>query len=214
MFTIIHRVITENTMTRLRNAVRKTITQHQVEISQHHWNKDEIKVTKLGYVIGLHPVHYSNKEAQKKMMQLIKKSDTSVKMPPFKMVLATPQLKDNLAITRTKVFAFELKSKDVKNALKILKKTSMGELRFLPFNLKYKHKATFIKAIKLQNKTMQQTYVAPLVSVTKSMMFYLKEQIVNIEGVQDVIATTQTPNAGRWNILIDKKMFHSTRETL
>ena len=26
MFTIIHRVITENTMTRLRNAVRKTIT--------------------------------------------------------------------------------------------------------------------------------------------------------------------------------------------
>ena len=61
---------------------------------------------------------------------------------------------------------------------------------------------------------MQQTYVAPLVSVTKSMMFYLKEHILNIEGVQDVIATTKTPNAGRWNILIDKKMCHSTRETL
>ena len=62
-------------MTRLRNAVRKTITQHQVKTSQHHWNKDEIEVTKLGYVIGLHSVHYSNEEAQKKMMQLIKKSN-------------------------------------------------------------------------------------------------------------------------------------------
>ena len=69
-------------------------------------------------------------------------------------------------------------------------------------------------AIKFQNAVINNTYVAPLVSVMEAMMFYIKEHLLQIHGVKDVVATSRTSIMGRWNILIDRDSFHATRETI
>ena len=86
-FTIVHHLITMLTMAMLPDAVCKIMTKHQVKLSQHHWNKEDVNVTKLGYVIGLHPVHYSTEEAQKKVGQLFQQSAPSKRCLRFEWCL-------------------------------------------------------------------------------------------------------------------------------
>ena len=126
----------------------------------------------------------------------------------------TPRSCVNSEMVKTKAFAIKVKTKDVKQAIATMKTVSLGDLCFLPMKTQHKHRDIFLMAIKFQNAVINDTYVAPLVSVTEAMMFYIKEHLLQIHGVKDVVATSSTSIMGRWNILIDRESFHATRETI
>ena len=130
------------------------------------------------------------------------------------MVLMTPCSRVNSEMVKTKAFAIKVKAKDVKQAIATMKTVSLGDLRFLPMKTQHARKDIFLMAIKFQNAVINDTYVAPLVSVTEAMMFYIKEHLLQIHGVKDVVATSRMSIMGRWNILIDRDSFHATRETI
>ena len=113
------------------------------------------------------------------------------------MVHTTPRSCVNSEIVKTKAFAIEVKAKDVNQAIATMKTVSLGELRFLPMKTQQARRDTFLMAIKFQNAVINNTYVAPLVSVTEAMMFYRKEHLLQIHGVKDVVATSRMSITGR-----------------
>ena len=105
---VIHRIKTTHSLQVLRRSVKTILNTNQCQVIYHHWKETEPDIIQLGHIIGIHPNHHSQEEAQ----ALVAKSITDATMPPFCLVYSTPSISTTTGESRTKAYALKILRKD------------------------------------------------------------------------------------------------------
>lgn len=85
---------------------------------------------------------------------------------------------------------------------------------FLMARLRFTHPKSFANALKMQNKTMTETYAIPLINTSPDEIFYLQPLLETTAGVIAVLPTRRTTKTGRYNILVKSKDFKQVRANI
>ena len=72
----------------------------------------------------------------------------------------------------------------------------------------------YANGLKLQNQHIHDRYIVPVTGITEAMMLHMQPHLKDIKGVHDVFPTQQTQARGRWNVIVDKALFASTRHEI
>ena len=212
-YSVLHRVTTQYSLAKLKSSVESILQKYKCRVTHHFWNEDEYDIMKIGHLIGLNPSHYSPSLAQQIVSDSIKLN--GLEMPPFRLVFSTPSvITSNKENVRTKAYSFEIRKRDQAEAFDVLSKEPLGTLRILPRQIKYTNPSAYTNGLKLQNHTISNNYIIPVTGITREMMFYMRPYFTKIEGVQAVFPTQQTQAIGRWNVIVDKALFISTRAVI
>lgn len=123
------------------------------------------------------------------------------------MIYSSPRILNDECNIRSKVYAVEFERKNTRDVLRCLKETFAGMTMFLMARLCFTHPKSFANALKMQNKTMTETYAIPLINTTPDEIFYLQPLLETTAGVIAVLPTRRTTKTGRYNILVKSKDF-------
>jgi hypothetical protein len=77
--------------------------------------------------------------------------------------------------------------------------------------MQHTHPLAYENGLKLQNHILHDKYIVPVLHITPTMMHSMKPRLQGIQGVHDVFPTQHTHENGRWNIIVNKDTFHTTR---
>jgi len=143
--------------------------------------------------------------------QMLKTKESKGKCPPLHMIYSSPRITLDDRTISTKAYAIEYRRKDGSEVIRKLKEAFSDTNYFLMAKLRYTHPKAFANAIKIQTKSMKETYILPMVNVTLTEIFYLQPALEGITGVKTVIQTRKTHSHGRYNILIDATKFKETK---
>lgn len=136
-------------------------------------------------------------------------------MPPFKLVFSKPSITtSNSETVRTKAYALEIRKRDHATATEVLSKEPFGNLRILPGQVRHMNPRAYANGLKLQNQHIHDRYIVLVTGVTEAMMLHMQPHLKDIKGVHDVFPTQQTQALGRWNVIVDKALFASTRHEI
>ena len=80
--------------------------------------------------------------------------------------------------------------------------------------MRHTHPLAYENGLKLQNHILHDKYIVPVLHITPAMMFDMKPYLQDIQGVHDVFPTQHTHENGRWNIIVNKDTFHTTRTAI
>ena len=212
---IIHRISTRHSLAILKDKVKSILQQHHCRVTHHYWKEDEHDVLKMGHIIGLNPKQYSPGLAQQIVRNAMSANSAGHLMPPFKLVFSTPTITTtNNRTVRTTAYALEIRNQDHAAATKVLSKEPFGNLRILPGQVRRVNPSAYANGLKLQNHHIQNDYIVPVTGITEAMMFHMKPHLQGIPGVRDVFPTRQTQTNGRWNVVVNKALFSSTRDKI
>ena len=136
-------------------------------------------------------------------------------MPPNKLVFSKPSITtSNSETVCTKAYALKIQKQDHATATEVLSKEPFGNLRILPGQVRHMNPRAYANGLKLQNQHIHDRYIVPVTGITEAMMLHMQPHLKDIKGVHDVFPTQQTQALGRWNVIVDKALFASTRHEI
>lgn len=215
-YSVIHRIQTSQSLSTLRHTSRvfRLLKEYQCYLTRHSWSETEHDTIHVGHILGINPQHYDSTKAEMMVSAMVKKAQPKFKMPPFRMVYSSPNITIDSTKIRSKAYAIEIQRSDAETAIPLLKKTFEGKNQLLLGKLRYTHPKAYANGVKLQNQHLESVYIIPLVSITPDMMYYLRERILEIDSIYDVIPTNRTASLGRFHVLVDRKHFNGIKATL
>jgi hypothetical protein len=211
-YLIIHRVHTTQTLSSIRQitGLKDLLQAKNCYLRAHAWDETVVNLVQAGHSINCNPQHYTPEAAMARIQSEVRAKNPKAKLPPIRLIYASLR-KDNL---RSKAYAIEFAQEDAQAALRILKDTYTGTNRFLLARMRHTNPDAYCKALKMQNQHLSSAYVIPLLNIPEAAMFYLRERLLAIEGVKDVVTTRHTETTGRYNILVDKDHFKNAKQWL
>jgi hypothetical protein len=211
-YSIIHHIHTSHSLSTIRSksAIHRLLQEHSCYLKSHAWEETEWDTVQAGYLIGINPQHYTPDVANDFVAQMLKMKKSKGQCPPLPMIYSSPHITLDDHMISTKAYAIEYRCKDGSKVIRKLK-AFCDTNYFLMAKLHCTHPKAFANAIKIQTKSMKETYVLPMVNVTPLEIFYLQPALEEITGVKTVIQTRKTHTYGRYNILIDAKTFKVTK---
>lgn len=206
---ICHRFHTTATLYQLRNepAVRDLLESKKVYMRRHAWDETKVSLLQIGHYLQCNPQHYSEAAAVARLQAEVLAKNPKAKLPPIRFIFGSPR-KDHI---RSKAYAIEFAKEDADVMIRILKDTYAGTNKLLLARLRYNSPDAYVKALKFQNHHLAKHYVMPLHNVSNDAMFYLKDKILEIPGVEDVI---KTEVEGRYNITVVQSEFNQVKALL
>jgi hypothetical protein len=137
-----------------------------------------------------------------------------IKIPKFRLVFTSPQVRHPTHTVSTKAYAIEVLSEDSVMMLQVLKSLVGTTPEFVPYTLRRKYPDGYEKAIRYQTKLLTSTMVIILQNISEDMMFYLHDRIIKIAGVHEIQPSPKPRDLGRYSVLVDKDLFKVVRNTL
>jgi hypothetical protein len=190
---------------------------YQCYITDHQWTETQWDTTRIGFVTNHDPSIYNRTQAQIKFnaylhaQPQVKKS----KIPLFRMVFSSPQVKHGTHTVSTKAYAIEVLQADAVQMVTILKALLTADTTaFVPYSMRHKYPEGYEKAIRYQTQLLTSSMVIILQNVSTDMMFYLQDHIMQVPGVLEILASPKGEDTGRYGIRVNKTNFTQIRSTI
>ena len=215
---ILHRILTNETISKIKAipSVSKLMKEYQCFVSDHQWDETQWDTTRVGFVTGHDPSFFNRTQAAAKYNANLhsKLLAKKIKIPIFRFVFTSPQVRHTSHTVSTKAYAIEVLSEDSVPMLQVLKSLVGSTPEFVPYTLRRKYPDGYEKAIRYQTKLLTSTMVIILQNISEDMMFYLQDRILKISGVHEILPSPKARDMGRYSILVDKDSFKTARHTL
>ncbi|KAI2512753.1 hypothetical protein MHU86_1541 [Fragilaria crotonensis] len=215
---ILHRIITNESISKIKAtpSVSKIMKDYQCYVTDHQWDETQWDTTRLGFVTGHDPSFFNRSQAAAKFNTHLhsKPLANKIKIPIFRFVFTSPQIRHATHTVSTKAYAIEVLSEDSVKMLQVLKSLVGTTPEFAPYTLRRKYPEGYEKAIRYQTKLLTSTMVIILQNITDDMMFYLQDRILQTAGVKEILPSPKVHDLGRYSVLVDKELFKAARQTL
>ena len=182
--------------------------------NQHKWSEDVWDTTQLGFMTNLDPQFYSAEHATLKMSQILQKSASKAKIPPFRLVYCAPKIRTQDYFASTKAYAVETEKSNAKTMTDILMQVFRESLHFVPFQMRNKSPKAFTHAIRRQSDSIANHHTIILQNIGVDAMYYLSDHILNIDGAIDLTPAKTVEWNGNYRLLVDKQHFRHIRKSL
>lgn len=214
---ILHRILTNVTVGEIKAipSVKKLMKDYQCYVTDHQWNENQWDTIRIGFVTDFDPSFFNHTQAVAKFNTLIhSKMSKKAKVPKFRFVFSSPQIRPTTHTTSTKAYALEVLKEDSMEMLKLLEPIFQDTPTFVPYTLRRKYPDGYEKAIRYQTHLLTSSMVVILQNITEGMMFYLQDHILSIHGVRDILFSPKGTDTGRWSVKVDKTQFANIRKHL
>jgi hypothetical protein len=189
---------------------------YQCYVTDHQWDETQWDTTRVGFITGHDPSFFNRSQAAAKFNANLhsKLLAKKIKIPKFRLVFTSPQVRHPTHTVSTKAYAIEVLSEDSVMMLQVLKSLVGTTPEFVPYTLCRKYPDGYEKAIRYQTKLLTSTMVIILQNISEDMMFYLQDRIIKIAGVHEIQPSPKPRDLGRYSVLVDKDLFKVVRNTL
>ena len=101
---IIHRIQTNISLREIKAIpkIRQILVENSCYLNEHRWSEHIWNTTHLGFMVGLNPQYYDVDQANMKINSDIHKKFPRTKIPPFRLVFSSPQIRTDHYHTATK----------------------------------------------------------------------------------------------------------------
>ncbi len=175
----------------------------------HFWQEDEVLLKDIGFLNRYIPTQHSTTFVIQDMTDRV-----AMKAPSFRLIHSQPRIKIADKSLKTHAFSIQVLAKDAIAMNKYLRKAYADQPLFLPYSTKKKHPDVVAKAILAQNKQISETYVIVVIGINRDVMAALESNLQELPGFIEVSDTKKTEKTGRWNILVQEKLFRKTRKAI
>ena len=215
---ILHRVQTNESISKIKSlpSVKRLLKDYKCFITDHQWSETEWDTTRVGFVTNLDPSFYNRTQAHHKFNEILHSRENArkVKIPQFRMVFSSPQVRHASHTVSTKAYAVEVLNDNAAMMIQVLQTLFRDTPTFVPYTLRCKYPDGYEKAIRYQTHLLQGTMVVILQNISNDMMFYLQEHIMTVPGVRALLESPKGKETGQYSILVDKDQFARIRATL
>jgi hypothetical protein len=215
---ILHRIQTTETISHIKAlpSVKRIMREYNCYVTDHQWTETQWDTTRLGFVTNYDPSFFNRTQAAAKFNEFLHSRSLAkkTKVPLFRMVFTSPQVKHSTHTVSTKAYAIEVLHEDSVQMLQVLKTLLSSTPVFVPYSLRRKYPEGYEKAIRYQTQMLTTSMVVILQNITSDMMFYLQPRIGQIEGVRELLPSPKCNDSGRYSVLVDKVAFATVRATL
>jgi hypothetical protein len=215
---ILHRILTNETISKIKStpSVYKIMKDYQCYVTDHQWDETQWDTTRVGFVTGHDPSFFNRSQAAAKFNANLhsKLLAKKIKIPIFRLVFTSPQVRHTTHTVSTKAYAIEVQSSDSVMMLQVLKSLVGSTPEFVPYTLRRKYPAGYEKAIRYQTQLLTSTMVVILQNISEDMMFYLQDRILQTKGVYEILPSPKVRDRGRYSILVDKSLFKAVRNKI
>lgn len=177
------------------------IIEAKIYLFPHPFGYDEWDITSIGFIKGIHVVHFSQGHLHKTISEYIQVQDSTP--PTFQLIPQKITNNDKSATTRA--YTVQCARADVKRMSQLL---TNGEFRntqmFIPFKYKVKQPELFTQCIKQQNDVYYKTWIIKLEGISQEIMHFLIGEITKFNGVFHVVPTKRLDEIGEWKVLVDQ----------
>jgi hypothetical protein len=217
---ILHRVLTNEPISNIKAipAVRRIMKDYQFFITDHQWTETQWNTTRIGFVTNYDPSFYNRTQAQIKFNKYLHskhQSKKNKKIPLFRMVFTSPQVKHSTHTVSTKAYAVEVLQEDAIQMTTVLRELLITDTTaFVPYTMRHKYPDGYEKAIRYQTHLLTTSMVIILQNISSDMMFYIQDHILQVPGVLEILASPKGEDTGRYSVRVTKSLFTPIRKTL
>ncbi len=213
---IIHRIQTSVPLSEIKAVpkVRQLLVENACYSHEHRWSEQIWNTTHLGFMVGINPQYYDLDQATMKINDDIHKKFPRTKVPPFRLVFSTPQIRTDQFHAVTKAYAIETEKSNSLSMMQILKTTYQDTAAFVSFQLRSKHPEAYTRIIHQQSRIIASQYVVIMQNIGPDAMFYLEDHIKAVNGVIDVMPSKTVEVNGNYRVLVHKDHFSNIRRDI
>ncbi|KAI2498957.1 hypothetical protein MHU86_15520 [Fragilaria crotonensis] len=213
---ILHRIQTSIPLREIKAIpkIRQLLVENSCYVHEHRWSEQIWNTTHLGFMVGLDPQYYDVDQATMKINNDIHQKFPRTKIPAFRLVFSTPQIRNDQFYAVTKAYAIETEKANSLNMMQILKTTYQDTATYVPFQLRSKHPEAYARTIRQQSRILASHYVVIMQNIGPDAMFYLEDHIKAIDGVIDVMPSKTVEVTGNYRVLVHKVKFQNIRREL
>ena len=123
-------------------------------------------------------------------------------------------MQQNIKVRTKKAYAVETEKQHSAEMMRILKEACKDTHEFVPFYMRKKHPEAFCKTIIENTRIMSENRTIVLHNIGHDAMYYLRDRIASIQGVQDIQPCPSVTIDGKYKLMVKIKDFNSVRSTL
>ena len=213
---IIHRIRSSIPLKAMKAVPRimQLLVDNACYMNMHKWTEDVWDITQIGFMSGLDPQFYTAEQATSKVSQKIHQFMPKAKIPPFRLVYCSPQLRTKEYYLNTKAYAIEAEKTHSTTLSDIMMKVFRETREFVPFRMKSKNPKAFANVIKHQTLTIANHHTIILQNIGVDAMYYISDYIMTVDGVIDIMPARTVDINGNYRVLVHKDNFRMVRKTL
>ena len=181
---------------------------------KHFWTKEVKDNKQICHILGINTENYTSDDSATRVTSDIKKMTSNSAVPPFCMVYSFPSITTEDGRFSTKAYSLEARADDVSEIKRLLKTTYKGTNRVLLAALRYSNEKAYSNGIRLQTKHIKRHYTIPIEETSPEVMTHLRDKIMAIEHVCDIVKTKRTSRYGRYNIVVERPQFNEVKTVL
>uniref|UniRef100_A0A7S2YIT3 Uncharacterized protein n=1 Tax=Entomoneis paludosa TaxID=265537 RepID=A0A7S2YIT3_9STRA len=214
---VVHRLHSSVTIPTIchNSVVSKLLKRHHVRISQHLWTEDDTEIVNLGFHIGADPCNQLKDQFEDQVRHQISESTgiTLAKLPRFQCGYITPFFNSKSGRVKTRSYDIQCRKSNAAELIPLLRMTFTHDLinppSFVFHKLRHMNSEAYKNAILSQKSFLQNSRVVPIQGVSESMMMYLIDDLMQLDGVQGIQYHKDTFTKGRWSIMTTKEEFRT-----
>lgn len=185
--------------------INTLLSKVRTHMTQHFWNEDETKIANLGFFIGVDAsnlLHDKLEEQVKTQIHIFTKW-SKTEIPRFLCAFSSPfYILATNSWTLTKTYNLQVRQKDAADIIELLQCTYSSNPIFMFHKIRHNDPNTYVNAICSQNRFLDDSWVIPILGISKTLKFYLESDIMKTTRSQKWQNTKKNTNATRrWNII-------------
>jgi hypothetical protein len=182
---------------------------------EHLFTEDKVNITKIGFYVGVDPSNFLQAQFEESIRSEISIiSDIAVtSIPQFKCGYALPTFVDN---NDRRVFSpsYDLQccQSDAKQLIDMLETTYGNDgSQFVFYRMRHDNPTAYLGAIQRQQQYLVNKRVIPIQGVSTDMMSTLYYDLLEIEGICEILEHKQTHTQGRWSLMTTIEHFSTAK---
>ena len=202
---------------RKHSSVLMLLQKVNTRLTVHLWKEDETRIANLGFFVGVDPSNYLKEHYEEKVRsQIASVTGKSKKnIPKFQCGFTSPyHIDDDGNRTATKSYDLQVRQKDAKELINLLQQTYKENPIFIFHKMRHTAVQAYQNAIRKQNSFLSTSRVIPIQGIDEVVMFYFENDLLQLNGVNEILRHKDTATKGRWSIMTTEKYVKSITNEL
>jgi hypothetical protein len=195
---------------RKHHVIAALLQKVNTRLTTHNWKEDETRIATLGFFVGVDPGNHLKEDFEERIKSAIATATRRTKknIPRFQCGFTSPFVitadKNRIA---TKSYDFQCRQKDAKELIQLLQTTYQANPSFIFHKLRHKNLPAYTNAIRKQNSLLANSRVVPIQGVNEDQMFSLENELLQVDGIKEILRHKETHSRGRWSIMTTEAFF-------
>lgn len=201
---IVHRLSTTLRLSDIKTTLSVELRQFNCSLRRHLFDDKHWNIPKLGFLSNINSSLIPQELATERLQNQLQSAHPATTIPDFKLVPTRIVNGDNES---QQTYAYEVQTlpKDEKKLTHMLINSHMDEvLGFVPYSLRKTDREVFSRCIRNTQCLIANQWVIKLGGLTPTNISNIRQHLLDIEGIDDVIPTYNSSTTGMWNVLTSK----------